>query len=167
MEAKYSLESRSVLYATRRRCSDVRWELRLIWVIIYLAVTHITQLRRFLKFHSISNSKQITGAIPIRAHILIMLNENLTSNARGNIFNTKNSESARLKYLFPKLQYPVHIFEYHFSFWPQRQILLFWQYQSRTAVQRSQSSRHCKKATRGFEQQNWKNYTAGVHKYKK
>lgn len=70
-----------------------------------------------------------------------MLNENLTSNARGNIFNTKNSESARLKYLFPKLQYPVHIFEYHFSFWLQRQILLFWQYQSRTAVQRSQSSR--------------------------
>ena len=69
-----------------------------------------------------------------------MLNENLTSNARGNIFNTKNSESARLKYLFPKLQYPVHIFEYHFSFWPQRQILLFWQYQSRTAVQRSQTA---------------------------
>ena len=31
----------------RRRRSDVRYKLRLIWVIIYLAVTHITQVRRF------------------------------------------------------------------------------------------------------------------------
>ena len=49
MEAKYSLESRSVFYVTRRRCSDVSLKLRLIWVIIYLAVTHIQSREAILE----------------------------------------------------------------------------------------------------------------------